>query len=150
MTKHVYKLGKTLRRLTPSEITKLKLCEGECSSARTRDFDWYFDPKFPVSKLDPMLDRDWFLYEREMAASDGRVNWDDNFVEWWKRASRTEEEPIVAAFDNGTDRPAVVWDGNHRVGASRLLKLTHVPVYIGMPIVDEALEEARQVVARGQ
>jgi len=91
------------------------------------DFDWHFDPAFPVAKLvGAMPDGDWLgWYEDELA-----MDREDEMHRDWDRLSQEEiQEPIVVSFE--PDGGADIWDGWHRTAGQIVRGAQTIPAIVG-------------------
>lgn len=104
------------------------------------DYDWWFHPRFPVSKFRSLRDgtgpRDdspagWARwYERERDGDDNWGNWGLDFEHWWSSGGSFDGDTPVVAVQQGDGFG--VADGNHRVGVSHLYKMRTAPAYVGV------------------
>jgi hypothetical protein len=100
--------------------------------AKADDFDWHFDPAFPISNInggDDTLNPEgwatWMKDEIQMWAEEGEPDrYDDMF-------GHRIEEPVVLHLDKSGH--GHIWDGCHRTGACAMQGVATIPAIVGVP-----------------
>jgi hypothetical protein len=86
------------------------------------DYDWTYDPAYPVADIAGGDWTEWMKDEMEMWAEEGEpTRYDDMF-------DRPIMDPIILVEINGV---GWLWDGCHRVGAASMLGQTTLQAVVG-------------------
>ncbi len=90
-----------------------------------KDFEWRLDPNYPLSNLNPEVDKvEWMKEEIEMWADEGEPNRYDDEIK-----GPIRDPIIVIEIENGVGE---IIDGWHRTGGSALAGRTTIPAVVGV------------------
>jgi hypothetical protein len=92
------------------------------ASKNAADYQWTYDPSYPVDRISGGDWCEWMHDEIEMWREEGHPDrYDDMF-------DRPIEEPIIITEIDGV---AYLWDGCHRTAASVTRGLATIPAVVG-------------------
>lgn len=115
--------------------------QGPPPNGRAADYDWRYEPAYPLDRFREMTPERWRSYMRnEMQAAEDE-DWARDYEDIVDNDIR---EPVIAVEIGGK---AYLWDGFHRVGGSHLADRARIPAIIGTP---KALREARRALRPGK
>jgi hypothetical protein len=88
------------------------------------DYDWHFEPAYPVVRICLSDWEEWWKEETEMWAEEGQP---DRYADM---LDRPIEEPIIVVDVGGK---GYLWDGCHRTAAATVRHLPTLPAIVGTP-----------------
>lgn len=99
------------------------------ASGKPKDYEWKYEPKFPVASLKKIRSDwpAWFKAEgEEWIYNHGPEERKDHFDKW---SQEPELKPIMLA--EGTDGKLHIWDGHHRIGKAVTIDMKTIPAIVG-------------------